>query len=294
MSLRRPSLRIDVRAAAVALLAVASVLTGTLLPDHGGSTPPSSAKDRIAAAPPPALFTDATVAPTAGEIVDQRDTAVRRIRVWVATHGTRPDDKAFVSWLEETFPPPPTDLAAELPGVAALARGRDAAGVKAATWLEAYGKKDLWKLYAHDQREMLPTTRGKDLKAEEKAALKMAKQVSDELGARFGSSAPYVRQPALRPDHTVTPGQKCPCSYPSRHATAGAASETLLGGLQPHLDPEYLHMEAEIDYSRVYMAGHFPADITAGALLGDLIGDYFLITREGVDPSGLSTMATGS
>jgi hypothetical protein len=32
------------------------------------------------------------------------------------------------------------------------------------------------------------------------------------------------------------------------------------------------------------MAGHFPSDIRAGALLGDLIGDYFLLTRNGVSP----------
>jgi hypothetical protein len=35
------------------------------------------------------------------------------------------------------------------------------------------------------------------------------------------------------------------------------------------------------------MAGHFPADIQAGALLGDMIGDYLLVTREGIDPRQL-------
>jgi hypothetical protein len=35
------------------------------------------------------------------------------------------------------------------------------------------------------------------------------------------------------------------------------------------------------------MAGHFPADISAGALLGDVIGDYLLVTREHVDPAQL-------
>jgi hypothetical protein len=288
MNIRRPTFRVDARAAAVALLATASILTGTLLHGHSGNASPSSAKDRIEADPPPALFTDAAIAPTSRDIDRQHGIADRLIVAWAATHGTRPDDAAFISWVEQTFPPPPADLGGQLPGVADLAKTRDATGVKAATWLEAYGKKDLWKLYAHDQRELLPAARGHDLKAEEKAALKMAKQVSDDLGAKFESSAPYVRQPSLRPDHKVTPGQKCPCSYPSRHATAGAASETVLGHLQPHLDPQYRHMEAEIDYSRIYMAGHFPDDITAGALLGDLIGDYFLVTRDGVDPSQLS------
>lgn len=286
MSRRPPAFAIDVRAAAIAVLAVVSIVTGTVLSSHGASAD-TSAKARIGADPPPPLFSDAAVTPTAGNIAAQREVAARLIGDWAAAHGTRVDDQAFVAWVEKTFPPPPADLAAQLSGVETLAATRDSAGVSAATWLETFGKKDIWELYAHDQRELLSASDGDRLKSEEKAALKMAKQVSDDLGARFGSSAPYVRKPSLRPDHKVTPGQKCPCSYPSRHATAGAASETLLGHLQPHLDPQYRHMEAEVDYSRVYMAGHFPDDITAGALLGDLIGDYFLVTREGIDVSQL-------
>jgi hypothetical protein len=172
--------------------------------------------------------------------------------------------------------------------VVSLSSTRTSAGVRAATWLETYGKKDVWKLFAHDQGELLSSKSRGSLKGDEKDALKMAKTIADTLGTRYGSSAPYVRQPSLRKDHKVTPGQQCPCSYPSRHAAAGAASETLLGGLQPQLDPQYRYYEHEIDFSRVYMAGHFPSDVAAGALLGDLIGDYFLVSREGVDPGSLT------
>ena len=38
-------------------------------------------------------------------------------------------------------------------------------------------------------------------------------------------------------------------------------------------------MQAQVDYSRVYMAGHTPSDVTGGALLGDMIGEYFAGTR---------------
>jgi hypothetical protein len=174
-----------------------------------------------------------------------------------------------------------------MPSVVALEKTRTAGGVEAATWLESYGKKDVWKLYVHDQKEVLDPSSGKDRKAEEKEVLKMSKQVADDLGTRFGSSAPYVRMPSLRPDHTVVKGQRCPCSYPSRHATAAASSRTVLGTLMPDRAPQYRAMEAQIDYSRVYMAGHYPADIRGGALLGDVIGDYFLITRNHVDPHHL-------
>jgi hypothetical protein len=280
--------RIDPRVAVVAVLALASVVTGLLLPGKTHGSANTSSGDRIAADPPPALFTAADTAQIDRLVARQRPVAAARIRTWVATHGTRADDRAFVQWVEAGFPPPPTNLLAQMPRVVALDKVRTAAGVHAATWLEAHGKKDVWKLYTHDQREWLDPKAATSLKADEKDLLSMAKTLSDTLGTRFGSSAPYVRQPSLRPDHKVTPGQKCPCSYPSRHATAGAASETLLGGLQPRMDAQYRYMEDQIDYSRVYMAGHFPADIAAGAQLGDLIGDYFLITREGVDPASLT------
>lgn len=280
--------RLDPKVVLVALLALASVVTGLLLPGKSHGPANTSTADRIAADPPPTLFTPADTAPIDRLVARQRPRAATRIQAWVASHGTRPDDRAFVQWVEAGFPPPPTDLAAQLPQVVALDQRRTSAGVHAATWLETHGKKDVWKLFAHDQREWLAPSAEKALKADEKALLSMAKAVSDMLGTKFGSSAPYVRQPTLRPDHKVSPGQTCPCSYPSRHATAGAASETFLGGLQPRMDDEYRYLEDQIDYSRVYMAGHFPGDIAAGALLGDLLGDYFLVTREGVDPASLT------
>lgn len=276
----------------VGVLAATAVVVGLVGPTTWahvtGSSSGGSPKDRIEADPPPALFTAAQTAPTAADVAAQQRRALTMIGPWLALHGATSDDSAFVTWLEGVFPAPPASLPSELPVVVGLSRQRTPAGVTAATWLETYGKKDVWKLYAHDQGELLDATARGDRKSEEKDVLTMAKQVSDDLGTRFGSSAPYVRLPSLRTDHTVTPGQACPCSYPSRHATAGAASERVLGTLMPARDPDYRAMEAQIDFSRVYMAGHFPADIRAGALLGDVIGDYFLVTRNGVDPATLA------
>ena len=276
----------------VAVLAAVAILGGVFGPTawakvNGSGTGNTSAKDRIAADPPPPLFPTSQVASTAHGVAAQQHRAAELISSWVATHGTGSDDKAFVAWLEQVFPAPPASLASEMPVVVGLDKTRTDAGIAAATWLETYGKKDIWKLYAHDQKEVLDPSTGKDRKAEEKAVLKMSKLVADDLGTRFGSSAPYVRMPALRKDHTVTSGQKCPCSYPSRHAAAGAASRTVLGTLMPERGAQYRATEAQVDYSRVYMAGHFPGDIRAGALLGDVIGDYFLVTRNGVAVAGL-------
>ena len=145
-----------------------------------------------------------------------------------------------------------------------LAPTRTKAGVAAATWLEVHGKKDLWKLYAHDQAELVGSAEGDARKRDVKAMLKLSKTVADALGLRYRQSAPYVLHPSLRPDHTVTRGQVCPCSYPSRHAAAGAAATAYLGGLDPERLGQYEWTEAQIDYSRIYMAGHVTSDVTGG------------------------------
>ena len=102
----------------------------------------------------------------------------------------------------------------------------------------------MWKLYAHDQAELLPTAAGDARKNAVKDMLSMSKTVADALGTRYQQSAPYVLHPSLRPDHTVSAGQVCPCSYPSRHATGGAAARTFLSDLAPHRDDDYRWMES--------------------------------------------------
>lgn len=273
--------RLPTRYLVIAVLAVLAVLGGTLGVAAFGGSQNLSAKDRIAADPPPALFPAAAIAPTERSVTAQAAVAHRLIAGWFAQHGTARDDQAFATWLEATLPPPPSAAAraAEVAGVEKIAPTRTKAGVAAATWLEANGKKDLWKLYAHDQAELLPAKEGQARKADVKAMLKLTKKVADTLGVKYQQSAPYVLHPSLRPDHVVKKGQVCPCSYPSRHAAAGAAAGTYLGGLDPERQGEYLWSQGQIDWSRVYMAGHVPSDIAAGALLGDLVGDYYLQSR---------------
>ena len=265
----------------VAALAVLAVLGGTLAPWAYGTFANTSAKDRIGATPPPALFPDSAVAPIGGQVADQGPRAADLIQAWWSGHGRARQDAQFVQWVEQTLPGPPAKGArdAEVAEVQRIAPTRTPAGIAAASWLEAYGKKDVWKLYAHDQAEMLPAAAGDARKRDVKDLLSMSKTVADALGTRYQQSAPYVLHPDLRPDHNVVPGQVCPCSYPSRHATGGAAARTYLSYLQPHRAADYRWMESEVAWSRVYMAGHVPSDITGGALLGDLLGDYFLVTR---------------
>ncbi len=264
---------------AVLVGAVVAVLLGTVGPLALGLN--GSAKDRIGADPPPTLFPDTTVEPLGGQVDAQSARAHALMRQWWRGHDHAAHDAAFTTWLESTLPGPPTrqQRTSEVDDVVALARTRTPAGVRASTWLETYGKKDVWKLYAHDQAEVLPAAQGDAHKQAVKDLLKLSKTVADTLGARYQQSAPYVLHPALRPDHVVAAGQVCPCSYPSRHAAAGAAATTYLSALDPHRGGEYRWMQSEVDYSRVYMAGHTVSDVTGGALLGDMIGEYFAVTR---------------
>ena len=167
-------------------------------------------------------------------------------------------------------------------------------GCSAATWLEQYGKKDIWKLDAHDQAEWLPAAEGDRRKQDVKDMLDLSKTVADSLGTHFQQSAPYVLEPSLRPDHQVTAGQVCPCSYPSRHASAAASAADLPRAL--HAAPrsrDYRWMEDQIDYSRLYMAGHVPSDIRGGDAARRHDREYFLVTREGVAPGSRLTAVPG-
>ena len=284
---RRPPRRYLV----VVVLATLALVGALVAPAvYGVLTDNGSAKDRIEADPPPILFAADTVARVDELTTPQAAEAQRLMQQWWAQHGTTRDDVAFQDWIEQTLPPPPSTTARhqEMTEVEQLERQRTAEGIRAATWLEAHGKKDVWKLVVHDQAELLSATAGDDRKNAVDDILSMSKTVADDLGAKFQVSAPYVIEPSLRTDHQVSPGDVCPCSYPSRHASSAAASRTFLAGLSPQLDADYQWWQDEIDYSRLYMAGHVASDIAGGTLLGDMIGDYFLVTRQHVDPATLT------
>ena len=278
--------RSHTRYVAVGAVAVLALAIGLLGPSVWGRINGPSAKDKIAADPVPTLFSDTAIRP-AGQLVDpQQVKAHKLMQVWWRSHGAITNDKEFLSWLTQRFPAPPNPgyRKKELKVLEVQDQRHTPAGVEAATWLESHGKKDIWKLYAHDQAEWLPRGAGDARKSDVKALIKLSKKASDQLSAHFSVSAPYVLEPALaHKKHTIVNG--CPCSYPSNHATKAAASRTYLSAHQPHMKTQYRWMEDEIDWSRIYMAGHVPSDISGGALLGDMVGEYFLVTREGFKPA---------
>lgn len=263
---------------AIAVVAATAAVLGLVESQVSGKP---GAAQRIEQSPPPALFPDTDVSDWTTRLARQRRAADALFGQWRRQHGTARDDKAFALWVAERVPAPPsTDKrAAELGQLRDLARARTTAGRKAATWLEVYGKQDIWKLYLDDQRKLLPEAERTAQKAQLDAALTMAGTINGQLAARYKEPSPYILDHSLRPEKKIKPGGRCTCSYPSGHASDSAAAVTVLSGFAPHRAADYRWMQAEVFYSRVYMSGHVPSDLLAGALLGDLIGDYVLATN---------------
>ncbi|MFG2639170.1 hypothetical protein ACGFX8_36895 [Streptomyces sp. NPDC048362] len=154
--------------ALIALLAVAAVAIGVVRPQLVSAATGGSAKKKPGVAalikqnPPPTLFTDAEIATVGKQVAAQRKKADALFAQWKKAHGTTRDDKAFAAFAAQQVPAPPSaaQRAAELRADQRLAKTRTAAGKMAATWLELHGKKDIWKLYLHDQRELIPAAQG--------------------------------------------------------------------------------------------------------------------------------------
>ena len=247
----------------------------------------------------PKLFNGADVLPVQQQVGTQAGHAEQLMQTWWKAHGTAPNDQAFLTWVEHTLPPPPskaarTQQAKELQPMVSSSRTKKQ--LKAANWLKKFGKEVVWLGFEHLQSPTLAnnvrTARAKDLQA----GLKLTKQISTDLTQKYQASAPYILDPALHPN--AKPKNRsgaCPCSYPAGPAATSATARAFLAFLYPQQSKTYRNMEAEIDYARVAMGTHLPSDITAGSTLGDLVGEYILVTRglgsEAKVTSSLSTAA---
>lgn len=270
------------------IVAVASVLAIA-----GGTASRLLASPSVKDNPPPPLYADATVRPLATALAAQRNRADSLFAQWAREHGSRRDDAAFTAWAVAQVPAPPTGAphTAEFQQVKQLFGTHSATGDAAATWLEAYGKKAIWKLYLGHHRDTVTSGEGKREKTELKDALDLTGAIVQKLQDRYGQSAPYVLDPALRPDKQVSPGDKCPCSYPSKHSAGSSAALTVLDSLDARRAPEYEWMAAQIAYSRLYASGHFQSDLEQGAFLGRLVGDYIVTANGGPVPDNREAMS---
>lgn len=253
------------------VLAQLALVVGVLLVGTSASVAASpSGGNPVVGHPAPVLFTTSAVSPLARDLARVRVRADAAFAGWATTH-PRPDDAAFTAFAMAQLPPPPAGAvqAQELTELRQLAARRTRAGIKAANWLEVYGKADVWKVYLRDAVEFGDATSAKVATAMLKADTRLAGRLAKQAEAHFHRPSPSAVEPTLR-KHARP--QKL--SYPSTHAVYVHSELVVLSALDPHRAAEFQQMTGQVDYSRLYAAGHYRSDLVAGTFLGDLIGDY--------------------
>lgn len=225
--------------------------------------------------PQPELFPDSRLALVERLVRPAQARARRNATRWIAGHPGR-HDAAFAAFAMNSVGPPPSGAAQrrELAQLHRIDARRSPTGVKAANWLEAHGKKDIWKLYRKQFGQLAGKAAYKRAKALFKATYKLANDLAAQGKTRFSRPSPYITDPSL---HAVNQSRfKKKLSYPAKHTLISFALVPLLSRDDPHRAGEYRWMADEISYSRLYAGGHYPSDVAAGAYLGTLTGEYEL------------------
>ena len=82
---------------------------------------------------------------------------------------------------------------------------------------------------------------------------------------------PVGADPERRSCQRLTPASRASASYPSSSASAGAAYGELMADLAPDRAAEARRIGREIGLSRIVCGMHYPADVAAGAALGEAV-----------------------
>src|SRR3954447_12755072 len=101
----------------------------------------------------PQLFGDAQLASVHDPLKAAEARGHRVAKTWLDAHPVT-TDKAFAAWAVQAIGAPPGGRAPakQLAQLKALSAQRDPTGVTAATWLEAHGKKQPWKLFRKETK----------------------------------------------------------------------------------------------------------------------------------------------
>lgn len=256
--------RVQLVAAAVVLAVVAGVIALTLSGSSSGDGQSHSLLDS---------YSPAVITPLERETAVVERSADRLAAAWIAKHGTS-HDPGFASYAVRKVGAVPSAAVqtAELGRLHALERQRTAEGVAAATYFERHGEKDVWRTYG-DAYDALPHNGHHNAQNLIDAAYTLGTKVSDTAQATYQRPPPYVVDPSLNGtiQRDTTQGKY---SFPSGHATLAAAEATTMSRLEPQRTRALRFLECEIDYSRLYVAAHYPSDVLRGAFLGRMVGDY--------------------
>ena len=223
----------------------------------------------------PQLFGDAQLSAVHDPLKAAEARGHKAAKAWLDAHPVT-SDKAFSAWAVQAMGTPAGGRAPakELAQLEALSAHRDATGVTAATWLEAHGKKQPWKLFRKETKPFVPAKTYVASKQALKDALDLGATLQAVAKTRYARPSPYQADPSINALNQAKFAGKTRQSYPSKHTVLAGAALALLEPLQPHRTDEYDWMADEIAFSRMYAGGHYLSDLTAGAFLGTLIGDY--------------------
>ena len=225
--------------------------------------------------PVPPLYGDAQLAAVDAPLQAAQARGHRVAKAWLDAHPIATDAQ-FGSWALRALGAPPGGKAPprELAQLERLAAHRDAAGNTAARWLEAHGKKQPWKVFRKQAKPFLDPARYKRVKAALKDAMDLGGTLQATAKVRYARPSPYVSDPRVHGLNAARFSGQARQSYPSKHTVLAGAALAILEPLEPHRADEEQWMADEIAFSRLYGAGHYLSDLTAGAFLGTLIGDY--------------------
>jgi len=245
---------------------------------------PKVTTDPLAADPAPPLLDAGDLRTVSSVINKQKATADALIARWWAENGNGTSDEGFVSWAAAQLPPEPNTIQrqGEQATVKQLGGSRDPAGDKAAEWLNEHGCEDVWMSFTSQQVALRSTTDDEAKTDEVKTVLKLASKVASAAQDRTGS--PAASQPKPCSGATKPARSDCSCSYPSTQATMSAAARAYLSKLSPYRADQYSWMERQVDLAALYAGLELPSDIGSGALLGELVGQYVLVTRGHAKP----------
>lgn len=266
-------MHLDARAVRAMILAILVGLGIAALALNLPSSSPAKSAGLLKGQPVPVLFPDARLG-MVDTLVGPAEARARRDIVRYLTQFPGRNDAVFARFALNEVGPPPTGAAqaAELRLLHRIDAGRTPAGVTAATWLEAHGKHDIWKLYLKQAKQLASPAAARKAKAIFEASSVLANTLAKTGKARFARPSPYITDPTLHALNQQRFAKKF--SYPAKHAVIAFALAPLLTRLEPHRAGEYRWMSDEIAYSRMYAGGHYPSDIAAGAYLGTLVGEY--------------------
>jgi hypothetical protein len=247
--------------AAAAALAVGRPSSSGDEPFHGSAVPP--------------LYSDAELAIVDAPLKDSEAQAHRAARQWLNAHPAA-NDQAFSNWAIRQIGPPPSERVTrtELRELHRIAARRNEAGTRAANWLEAHGKKQPWSVFRKQEKAFLSQPRYAAVKPALKDAFGLGSTLQATAKQRYNRRSPYQADPSLHGLNQTKFAGQARQSYPSKHTVYAGAGLAILGPVTAHLRPELDWFTDEIAYSRLYGAGHYLSDLTAGAYLGTLIGDY--------------------